>query len=190
MPRPWCTLPRSRGRPACRPATCSGRTWPTVYNVVEAAVLNGATRLVYASSMSVLGYPFFETPIAPLLPAVRFGPSGRAAGRLCPLEMAGRGGGRGGRAATAGPHGGQPSHAVDPDRGDLPARRRRPARPGDARRSRSLGLSRCARCGLGFRRRGGATDRRPPAALHQRRRHLHGDRDRGAGPRRLSGRRR
>lgn len=35
------------------------------YNVVEAAVLNGATRLVYASSMSVLGYPFFEVPIAP-----------------------------------------------------------------------------------------------------------------------------
>jgi nucleoside-diphosphate-sugar epimerase len=35
------------------------------YNVVEAAALNGASRLVYASSMSVLGYPFFETPIAP-----------------------------------------------------------------------------------------------------------------------------
>ena len=35
------------------------------YNVVEAAALNGASRLVYASSMSVLGYPFFETPLAP-----------------------------------------------------------------------------------------------------------------------------
>lgn len=35
------------------------------YNVVEAAVLSGATRLVYASSMSVLGYPFFETPVLP-----------------------------------------------------------------------------------------------------------------------------
>jgi nucleoside-diphosphate-sugar epimerase len=36
-----------------------------VYNVVEAAVLNGAERLVYASSMSVLGYPFFEMPVEP-----------------------------------------------------------------------------------------------------------------------------
>jgi nucleoside-diphosphate-sugar epimerase len=35
------------------------------YNVVEAAVLSGARRLVYASSMSVLGYPFFERPVAP-----------------------------------------------------------------------------------------------------------------------------
>ncbi|MDW6022575.1 NAD(P)-dependent oxidoreductase [Mesorhizobium sp. BAC0120] len=35
------------------------------YNVVEAAVLFGAKRLVYASSMSVLGYPFFEKPIVP-----------------------------------------------------------------------------------------------------------------------------
>jgi nucleoside-diphosphate-sugar epimerase len=35
------------------------------YHVVEAAVLSGAGRLVYASSMSVLGYPFFETPVVP-----------------------------------------------------------------------------------------------------------------------------
>jgi nucleoside-diphosphate-sugar epimerase len=35
------------------------------YNVVEATVLSGATRLVYASSMSVLGFPFFETMIGP-----------------------------------------------------------------------------------------------------------------------------
>jgi nucleoside-diphosphate-sugar epimerase len=32
---------------------------------LEAAVLSGAGRLVYASSMSVLGYPFFERPIVP-----------------------------------------------------------------------------------------------------------------------------
>jgi len=55
-------IPRPTGLPA-------GRVFSTnmaaAYNVVEAAVLNGATRLVYASSMSVLGYPFFETPIAP-----------------------------------------------------------------------------------------------------------------------------
>ncbi len=55
-------IPRPTGLPA-------GEVFRTnmavAYNVVEAAVLNGATRLVYASSMSVLGYPFFETPIAP-----------------------------------------------------------------------------------------------------------------------------
>jgi nucleoside-diphosphate-sugar epimerase len=37
----------------------------STYNVVEAAVLSGATRIVYASSMSVLGYPFFERPVRP-----------------------------------------------------------------------------------------------------------------------------
>jgi nucleoside-diphosphate-sugar epimerase len=55
-------IPRPTGLPA-------GHVFKTnmaaVYNVVEAAVLNGATRLVYASSMSVLGYPFFETPVEP-----------------------------------------------------------------------------------------------------------------------------
>jgi nucleoside-diphosphate-sugar epimerase len=35
------------------------------YNVIESAVHSGAARLVYASSMSVLGYPFFERPIEP-----------------------------------------------------------------------------------------------------------------------------
>ena len=113
-------------RPTGLPASQVFRTnMATVYNVVEAAVLNGAARLVYASSMSVLGYPFFETPIAPSYLPLDFGASGRAPGCLCPLEMAGRGGGRGGRPATAGPHGGQPSHALDPDRGDVPPRRRR-----------------------------------------------------------------
>jgi nucleoside-diphosphate-sugar epimerase len=55
-------IPRPTGLPA-------GQVFRTnmavAYNVVEAAVLSGASRLVYASSMSVLGYPFFETPIAP-----------------------------------------------------------------------------------------------------------------------------
>ena len=35
------------------------------YNVIESAVHSGPMRLVYASSMSVLGYPFFERPIEP-----------------------------------------------------------------------------------------------------------------------------
>ena len=55
-------IPRPTGLPA-------GQVFQTnmaaCYNVVEAAVLNGARRLVYASSMSVLGYPFFETPVVP-----------------------------------------------------------------------------------------------------------------------------
>ena len=55
-------IPRPTGLPA---GHVFKTNMATVYNVVEAAVLNGAARLVYASSMSVLGYPFFETPIAP-----------------------------------------------------------------------------------------------------------------------------
>lgn len=55
-------IPRPTGLPA-------GRVFQTnmaaCYNVVEAAVLSGAMRLVYASSMSVLGYPFFEQPVVP-----------------------------------------------------------------------------------------------------------------------------
>lgn len=47
----------------------AGRVFETnmsaCYNVVEACVLNGVSRLVYASSMSVLGYPFFEQPVEP-----------------------------------------------------------------------------------------------------------------------------
>jgi nucleoside-diphosphate-sugar epimerase len=35
------------------------------YNAVEAAILCGVKRLVYASSMSALGYPFFSKPIQP-----------------------------------------------------------------------------------------------------------------------------
>ena len=35
------------------------------YNVVEAAALSGAKRFIYASSFSVLGYPFAETLAAP-----------------------------------------------------------------------------------------------------------------------------
>src|SRR6516162_4555967 len=35
------------------------------YNVIESAVHSGAVRFVYASSMSILGYPFFERPIEP-----------------------------------------------------------------------------------------------------------------------------
>lgn len=56
-------IPRPTGLPA-------GEVFRTnmaaCYNVAEAASLNGAVRLVYASSMSVLGYPFFEQPIAPV----------------------------------------------------------------------------------------------------------------------------
>jgi nucleoside-diphosphate-sugar epimerase len=37
----------------------------TAYNVVEAAVMAGAKRFVYASSFSVFGYPFFEKPVRP-----------------------------------------------------------------------------------------------------------------------------
>jgi nucleoside-diphosphate-sugar epimerase len=55
-------IPRPTGVPA-------GKVFMTnmaaAYNVVEAAVLSGAARIVYASSMSVLGYPFFEAPVAP-----------------------------------------------------------------------------------------------------------------------------
>ena len=66
MPRPWCILPRSRGRPACRPAMCSGRTWRRSTMSWRRPSSTARARLVYASSMSVLGYPFFVTPIAPL----------------------------------------------------------------------------------------------------------------------------
>lgn len=55
-------IPRPTGLPAERVFHANVSS---AYNVVEAAALNGATRLVYASSMSVLGYPFFETRIAP-----------------------------------------------------------------------------------------------------------------------------
>ncbi|WP_210490864.1 NAD-dependent epimerase/dehydratase family protein [Microvirga antarctica] len=47
------------------PATVFSTNMAINYSVMEAAVLNGATRFVYASSMSVLGYPFYEQPIRP-----------------------------------------------------------------------------------------------------------------------------
>lgn len=55
-------IPRPTGS---APATVFQTNMAINYNVVEAAVLNGASRLVYASSMSVLGYPFYEQNIAP-----------------------------------------------------------------------------------------------------------------------------
>jgi nucleoside-diphosphate-sugar epimerase len=55
-------IPRPTGVPAVEVFRTN---MASCYNVVEAAVLNGATRIVYASSMSVLGFPFFETPIVP-----------------------------------------------------------------------------------------------------------------------------
>jgi nucleoside-diphosphate-sugar epimerase len=47
------------------PATVFSTNIAINYNVIEAAVLNGVSRFVYASSMSVLGYPFYERPIRP-----------------------------------------------------------------------------------------------------------------------------
>jgi nucleoside-diphosphate-sugar epimerase len=55
-------IPRPTGVP---PGEVFRTNMAACYNVVEAAVLNGASRIVYASSMSVLGYPFFETPVVP-----------------------------------------------------------------------------------------------------------------------------
>lgn len=53
-------------RPTGRVAEAVFRTnVSAAYNVVEACVLNGVGRLVYASSMSVLGYPFFERTVVP-----------------------------------------------------------------------------------------------------------------------------
>ena len=78
-----CIARRSRVRPAFRPATYSTTNMAACYNVVEAAVLYGARRLVYASSMSVLGYPFFEQPVIPSYLPFDSSASDRAAGRLC-----------------------------------------------------------------------------------------------------------
>jgi nucleoside-diphosphate-sugar epimerase len=55
-------IPRPTGLP---PDRVFRTNLSATYNVVEAAALNGAKRIVYASSMSVLGYPFFEAPISP-----------------------------------------------------------------------------------------------------------------------------
>jgi nucleoside-diphosphate-sugar epimerase len=55
-------IPRPTG---LAPETVFHTNLSSTYNVIEAAVLSGAARIVYASSMSVLGYPFFERPIRP-----------------------------------------------------------------------------------------------------------------------------
>lgn len=55
-------IPRPTGS---APATVFATNMAINYNVVEAAVLCGAKRFVYASSMSALGYPFYEQKVAP-----------------------------------------------------------------------------------------------------------------------------
>lgn len=55
-------IPRPTGS---APATVFATNMAVNYNVVEAVALARIPRLVYASSMSVLGYPFYEEPIAP-----------------------------------------------------------------------------------------------------------------------------
>jgi nucleoside-diphosphate-sugar epimerase len=73
-------------------------------------------RLAYASSMSILGYPFFERLVVRPT-AVRFRASACPAGRLC-AEWVGE------IVAAAAPPDlcrGEPPHAVDPDARDLPA---------------------------------------------------------------------
>ena len=55
-------IPRPTGRD---PATVFRTNVAATYNAVEAGALAGIARFVYASSFSVLGYPFFERPIAP-----------------------------------------------------------------------------------------------------------------------------
>ncbi|PSJ62978.1 NAD-dependent epimerase/dehydratase family protein [Pseudaminobacter soli (ex Li et al. 2025)] len=55
-------IPRPTGRP---PAEVFRTNLVAAYNVVEAAAQAGASRLIYASSFSVLGYPFAERLQAP-----------------------------------------------------------------------------------------------------------------------------
>ena len=55
-------IPRPTGS---APATVFSTNMAINYNVAEAVALARIPRLVYASSMSVLGYPFYEEPIAP-----------------------------------------------------------------------------------------------------------------------------
>ena len=179
-------IPRPTGLPA-------GQVFQTnmaaCYNVVEAAVLNGARRFVYASSMSVLGYPFFETPVVP---------------SYLPFD-------------SAHPAAPQDAYALSKWLGEeivASAVRRRPGLsavslrmpwiqtaetfPRDVvERRRRAAL--VARDLWGYHRRAGrrrrlcrgcgTTARGPSSHLHQRCRHLHGGRDRDAGARRLSGRR-
>ena len=56
-------IPRPSG---LAPGSVFRTNMTSTYNVIEAAVLSGAARIVYASSMSVLGYPFFERAISPV----------------------------------------------------------------------------------------------------------------------------
>lgn len=55
-------IPRPTGRD---PGTVFRTNVAAAYAAVEAAALTGARRFVYASSFSVLGYPFFERPVQP-----------------------------------------------------------------------------------------------------------------------------
>lgn len=55
-------IPRPTGKAA---AEVFRTNIATAYNVVEAAALSGAARFVYASSFSVLGYPFAERLVPP-----------------------------------------------------------------------------------------------------------------------------
>lgn len=55
-------IPRPTGRD---PATVFRTNVAATYNAVEAAAIAGVRRLVYASSFSVLGYPFFERTVRP-----------------------------------------------------------------------------------------------------------------------------
>ncbi len=57
-------IPRPTGRDA---ATVFRTNTMATYNAVEAAALAGVRRFVYASSFSVLGYPFFERPVVPVV---------------------------------------------------------------------------------------------------------------------------
>lgn len=53
-------IPRPTGRV---PSDVFSTNTALAFNVVEAAVVLGIRRLVYASSFSVLGFPFFEKPV-------------------------------------------------------------------------------------------------------------------------------
>lgn len=55
-------IPRPLGK---APAEVFRTNMAIAYNVIEAAALSRATRLVYASSFSVLGYPFAENFVPP-----------------------------------------------------------------------------------------------------------------------------
>lgn len=55
-------IPRPTGRD---PGTVFRTNVAATYNAVEASAACGVRRLVYASSFSVLGYPFFERPVVP-----------------------------------------------------------------------------------------------------------------------------